>query len=295
MAFDNFDDFYPGKHKNLTPHLGDSKFRLIEGSVLELEKLSRTMEGVTVVFHEAAQAGVQYCINNPMKAHEVNVTGTLNMLLASKETGVKKIVYASSSSVYGKPIKVPLKENHPVAPTNPYGASKLAAEKYCLAFHETYGLPVVCLRYFSVYGPRGRPDQVLYAFASAAADGSRPVVYGDGSQSRDFTYVSDIVSGTILAAMADESDGEVINLGYGADVSILEVARKISRHFESRLEPLFKKGYRGDFPRTLCDYEKAQKILRWTPQVRFDEGLGNFLEWFESARVGGSRRVVEKN
>lgn len=281
VVFDNFDDFYSGKRENVRQHLGNIKFRLIEGSILELGELLAAMEGATVVFHEAAQAGIRYCASNSTKAHEVNVTGTLNVLLAAKQKAVKKVVYASSSSVYGNPIKVPLKENHPVAPTNLYGATKLAAEKYCLAFHETYGLPVVCLRYFSVYGPRGRPDQALYAFASAAAEGSRPTVYGDGSQSRDFTYVSDIVSGTIFAAMADESVGEVFNLGYGKEVSILDVAERISSHFGLKLGPLFKKAYRGDFPRTLCDYEKAQKILRWKPQVRFEDGLGDFLDWFD--------------
>jgi UDP-glucose 4-epimerase len=285
IAYDVFDDFYPGKEANVIPNQSNRHYRLIEGDILDFPRLREAMKGVSIVFHEAAQAGVRYCIENPRKADEVNVRGTMNVLMAARENEVRKIVYASSSSVYGKPIKVPLSEDDPTRPTNPYGVSKLAGENYCISFHETYKTPVACVRYFSVYGPRGRPDQVVSAFARSAVEGKRPTIYGDGRQSRDFTYVADIVSGTILAAMADESIGEVINLGYGKEISILDVAEKVIERLGVDLEPTFKKGYDGDFPRTLCNNDKAEKILRWKPQVGFDEGIEHFLDWFERTRI----------
>ena len=285
IAYDDFDDFYPGKRANVIPNESNRHYRLIEGDILDFPRLRDAMKGVSIVFHEAAQAGVRYCIENPRKADEVNAKGTMNTLVAARENEVRKIVYASSSSVYGKPARVPLSEDDPTRPTNPYGASKLAGENYCLSFNETYGTPVACVRYFSVYGPRGRPDQVVSAFAKSAAEGRRPTIYGDGRQSRDFTYVADIVSGTILAAMADESIGEVINLGYGREISILDVAEKVIERLGVDLQPTFKRGYDGDFPRTLCNNHKAEKILRWKPQVGFDEGVEHFLDWFERTKM----------
>lgn len=283
-VYDNFDDFYTGKEANLNQVKDNPKFALVKGSILDYGRLSAAIKGKKIVFHLAAQAGIRYCIRNPMKANEVNATGTMNVLLASKENEVKKVVNASSSSIYGNPVKVPIGEEHPLYPTSAYGASKLAAEKYCYSFFHTYNLPVTSLRYFSVYGPRGRPDQVLYSFAKNVSEGSAPVIYGDGHQSRDFTYVSDIVSGTVMAAMADGSVGESFNLGFGEEFSIAEAARQVLRHFGSSLSPKFEPAYRGDFQRTLCRNEKARRILSWTPRVGFQEGLDLFLDWYSETR-----------
>ncbi len=282
VIYDNFDDFYTGKEENIRLNLVNSKFRLVKGSILEPEKLSAAMDGVSVVFHLAAQAGVRYCIDNPRKAHEVNVTGTLNVLLAAKKNAVQKVVYASSSSVYGNPIRVPMEEGHPQDPTNLYGATKLAAEKYCLSFQKTYGLKVVCLRYFSVYGPRGRPDQVLASFAKNITQGHPPRIFGDGSQSRDFTFVSDAVSATVMSAMDDQVNGEVINIGYGKDFPINYAAEKIAEYLDKDLQPEFAEAYEGDFPRTICSNSKALRLLRWKPTVSFERGLEAYLDWFTS-------------
>ena len=279
---DSFDDFYPGKEANLHSVLGQPRVRLIRGDVRDSDMLSDAMRDANVVFHLAAQAGVRYCIDNPVKAHEVNVTGTLNVLLAARKQGVRKIVYASSSSTYGKPTKVPLSEDMPPNPTSIYGATKLAGEKYCTAMGETLGLPVTCLRYFSVYGPRGRPDQVVSSFALKVMKGQQPVIYGDGSQSRDFTYVSDVVSATVISAMVEESNGQIINVGYGREVKIVDVARKVLEHFNSRLQIDFRPTYAGDFPRTLCDNSKARRLLSWNPKVDFAHGLEAELDWLES-------------
>lgn len=284
-VLDNFDAFYPGKEQNLADHAGNSKFHLLKGSVLDYELLLKAMEDANLVFHLAAQAGVRYCLDNPRKAHDVNTTGTLNVLLASRKCNPEKIVYASSSSVYGDPNRVPISEEHKTIPTNPYGASKLAAEKYCLSYLLSYGLPVTCLRYFSVYGPRGRPDQVLYSMAEKVVQGQPPVIYGDGRQSRDFTFVSDIVSGTVMAALRDDSVGQVFNLGYGAEFSALEAAGRIIEYFGRHLQPLHKAAYKGDFRRTLCDNRKARQLLGWNPQVSFASGLEEFLDWFSKTKM----------
>ena len=283
-VFDSFDDFYPGKEANLRPFLDRPRFRLVRGDIRDGDRLTDAMRDAKVVFHLAAQAGVRYCIENPVKAHEVNVTGTLNVLLAAKKHGVRKVVYGSSSSIYGRPTRVPLSEDMPPDPTSIYGATKLAAEKYCTAMSQTLGLPVTCLRYFSVYGPRGRPDQVVSSFAMRVMRGEKPVIYGDGSQSRDFTFVSDIVSATVISALVEESSGQVINVGYGKEFRIVDVARWVLEHFNSRVGIDFRPGYAGDFPRTLCDNSKARHLLSWVPKVDFAHGLEEELTWLEKER-----------
>ena len=286
IVLDNFDQFYQGKERNLVERVDDGRFSIVRGSILDTDLLERSMRGVEVVFHLAGQAGVRYCIDHPLKAEEVNTVGTLNVLQAVRKTkSVKKVVAASSSSIYGKPLKPTLSEDHPLNPTNPYGVSKLAAEKYCLAYHETYGTPVTCLRYFSVYGPRGRPDQVIYAFAQQVSQGRPPVIYGDGKQSRDFTFVSDVVSGTLFAAMVEESSGQAFNIGYGREFSIAAIARMVIDYFGADMEPSLVPGYKGDFPRTLCNNTKARNVLRWNPQVSLESGLRQFLDWFTSSQV----------
>jgi UDP-glucose 4-epimerase len=285
VAYDNFDPFYSGKEGNIRHNFTNPRFQLVRGSILDERALAQAMKGVDVVFHLAGQPGVKYCIENPIKAEEVNARGTLEVLQAvRKEKTVEKMVYASSSSIFGVPVKPMLNEDHPQNPTSPYGVSKLAGEKYCLAFHETYGTPVTCLRYFSVYGPRGRPDQVVYSFAKRVMEGLPPVIYGDGRQSRDFTFVSDIVGGTVLAAMADESVGEVFNLGFGKEFPIEAVARKVIASFGADLEPKFEQAYKGDFPKTLCQNNKARTLLRWSPQVDFETGVAEFLDWFKASQ-----------
>lgn len=284
-ALDNFDDFYGGKEKNVESLLADKRFKLVRGSILDLDLLEPLIRDVDAVVHLAAQAGIRYCNDKPYKANEVNATGTLNVVELCHRHGVGKLVYASSSSVFGDPVRIPMDEQHPTNPSSPYGASKLAGEKYCTSFANAYGMDVTCLRYFSVYGPRGRPDQVLYSFAQKAARGEPPVIYGDGSHSRDFTYVSDIVSATILSLYTDSGGGRVLNIGYGKDFKMIDVARKILAHYGARYEPRFVKQYSGDFSRTLCDNELARRTLGWRPEMKFEDGLALFLDWFDESRL----------
>jgi UDP-glucose 4-epimerase len=284
-VLDNFDDFYAGKEGNIEALLSNDRFRLVRGSILDMDLLQSLTKGADAVVHLAAQAGIRYCNEKPLKANEVNATGTLNVILSCHKLGVRKMVYASSSSIFGDPVRVPMDERHPTNPSNPYGASKLAGEKYCISFAKAYGMDITCLRYFSVYGPRGRPDQVLYSFAEKAARGESPIIYGDGSYSRDFTYISDVVSATILSLYSDSDGGRVLNVGYGKDYKIIDIAERITSHYGGQIETRFEKQYSGDFSRTLCDNTLARRTLGWGPEVKLDEGLSLFLNWFDSNRA----------
>ncbi len=289
VAIDNFDEFYLGKERNVDHNLKRENYKLVKGDILNLETLSSAMKGVDVVFHEAAQAGLRHCNKHPVKAHNVNVTGTLNVLTAARQNKVKRVIYASSSSIFGPPQQIPMNEEHPTNPTSPYGATKLAAEKYCIAFNNVYDLSTVCLRYFSVYGPRGRPDQVFYRFAERVSKRENPIIFGDGSQTRDFTYISDVVDANINAAEVDEADGEIFNIGFGYELSINDAAKKVIERLDGSVEPTYQPTYRGDFPRTRADNSRAQKILGWTPRFDIEKGLDRFAEWFKADNNSGKK------
>ena len=284
--FDRFDDFYPRKEANIASSIKNERCTLVRGDILDAGSLSGALKGQDLVFHLAAQAGVRYCNEQPRKANSINVDGTLNVLAAVRENHVGKIVYASSSSIYGDPEYLPLDEKHPTRPNSPYGVSKLAAEQYVRVFSKVYGMNSACVRYFSVYGPRGRPDQVIYAFAQKIAEGKQPVIFGDGKQTRDFTFVSDAVDATILAAEKDVPSGEVFNIGAGSRVTINELVKKVASGMglSKSVKPVYQEKSKGDFPDTEANNEKARRELGWEPKVSFDEGLKLFLEWFSSAK-----------
>jgi len=286
IVYDNFDEFYCGKEKNLEQNLKNSNFKLLKEDILNYLALNSALKGVDIVFHEAAQCGVRYSIDDPEKTHRVNVNGTLNVLMAARRQKVEKVIFTSSSSIFGNPIYTPIDEEHPTNPSSPYGVSKLAAEKYCLSFHEVYDLNVVCLRYFSVYGPRGRPDQVVYAFTSAIHDNKSPIIFGSGDQTRDFTFVSDVVDATIKAAEQENVGGEVFNIGYGKEISINEVFKIIIENLQKKgeIKPKYVNSYKGEFPRTLADNTKARKLLGWKPKVEFEEGVKTFINWFKKTK-----------
>lgn len=243
------------------------------------------MKGIDVVFHEAGQAGVGFSVANPEKSNQVNINGTLNVLTLARKNGVKRVINVSSSSVFGEPRYLPIDESHPTNPTSPYGVSKLAAEHYARVFSRVYGLYTISLRYFSVYGPRGRPDQVIHRFAASLLKGEPPVIDGDGSHSRDFTYVSDIVSGTVAAGESEDLSGEVFNLGFGSRTSISELAEKMIRLTggESRIIPRHVEESKSDFPHTQADNAKARRLLDWRPAVGLDDGLRLFIGWLKGS------------
>lgn len=285
--YDNYDDFYPGKEENARIIQSDAKekktdIEIIKGDIRDQAKLSESIRGCDGVFHLAAQAGIRYCNQDPLKANMVNVNGTINVLLAAKESGVKKTVCASSSSIFGDPRYLPIDEGHPTSPNSPYGVSKLAAEQYCSVFSKIYGMNIVSLRYFSVYGPRGRPDQVIYAFADKIAKGTSPVIFGDGEQTRDFTFISDVVDATLLAMERDVPSGEAFNIGHGSRITINQLVEKVISRMSKKgsVTPKYEEKSKGDFPDTEANNQKAIKLLGWNPRVDVDEGLDAFLEWF---------------
>jgi len=288
-VFDRFDRFYRGKESNLVAASNSPGFRLIEGDILDRDKLDSAMKDVDVVFHEAGQAGVGFSIENPRATNDVNVDGTLNVLWSARKNGVKRLVNASSSSIFGKPDYLPMDESHPAHPTSPYGVSKLAAEQYARVFHKVYGMYVVSLRYFSVYGPRGRPDQVIHRFTEELAQDRPPLISGDGSHTRDFTHVSDVVAATTSAAESEGIGGEVFNIGFGKRTSISELAEKLIALMgrNGKVRPLYVEESKGDFPDTQADNRKAQKLLGWRPKVSLDEGLKDYVEWYTSKEVAG--------
>ncbi len=288
-VFDRFDRFYQGKESNLVTASNSPGFRLIRGDILDRDKLDSAMKDVDVVFHEAGQAGVGFSVEDPRATNDVNVDGTLNVLWSARRNRVKRVVNASSSSIFGIPDYLPIDEAHPVHPTSPYGVSKLAAEQYAKVFHKVYGMYVVSLRYFSVYGPRGRPDQVIHRFTDDLAHNKPPRINGDGSHTRDFTHVSDVVAATVSAGESEDLGGEVFNIGFGKKTSISELAEKLIALMgrSGMVKPLYVEESRGDFPDTQADNRKAQKLLGWRPKVNLDEGLKDYVEKYTSKGVAG--------
>jgi UDP-glucose 4-epimerase len=280
-VLDNFDT---GCRENLA-HLGD-KVEVIEGSVADPDVVAKAVEGIEIVFHQAALASVPRSVNAPLDTNAVCVTGTVNVLDAARKAGVRRVVYAGSSSAYGNDPTPAKSEGIVPVPVSPYAAAKLAAEGYCRAFTATYGLETVTIRYFNVFGPRQDPNSeysaVIPIFVSLMLRGKRPTVYGDGLQSRDFTFVSDIVRGNLLAAAANDVAGKVINVATGKQFTLLDLIAAINKVLGTKIEPIFAESRSGDVRESLADISLARKLLGFEPQVSFDEGLARSIEYYRS-------------
>src|SRR3989344_2911818 len=243
------DDFSTGKKENIEKYL--SKIKLIHGDITDLEVAKSAVSGVDYVLHQAAIPSVPRSIDDPIKTNNANILGTLNMLIAVRDEGVKRFVYAASSSAYGDSPTMPKMESMSVAPKSPYAIQKLAGEQYTRVFNELYALPTVSLRYFNVFGPNQDPDSVYSAviplFIKKILLGEQPVIYGDGSTSRDFTYVDNNVEANLLACeSASNALGQVINIACGYEVSLTELVEKINRILDTKIEPIFEKERKGD-------------------------------------------------
>jgi UDP-glucose 4-epimerase len=282
VCLDNFDPYYSpqAKRKNIEPLIKHPDFELVEGNILDRELLSRLFADVDYVFHNAAQAGVRASVENPLKTHEVNATGTLNLLEAAADSGVRKVINASSSSVYGKVSYLPFDEDHPNVPVSPYGASKLVAEHYCRVFSELHGLETVSLRYFTVFGPRMRPDLAINIFTGKALNNEPIEVFGDGEKTRDFTFIDNIIDANLRAI---ERGSGVYNIGGGERISINELAKRIVAIVGSESKIIYSDSVKGDAEHTWSDVSKARRDIGYEPGIGLDQGLERYVEWYIEA------------
>ncbi|MBI5159756.1 SDR family NAD(P)-dependent oxidoreductase [Candidatus Micrarchaeota archaeon] len=286
VVYDNFSPYYSGKEKNIQKHVdGKNKnFQLVRADILDFEKLCASIKGCDAVVHLAAQPGVRYSLENASEVAKINVDGTVNVLEACVKSTVKKLVFGSSSSVYGDVEKLPAREEYACNPISPYGASKLAGEKFCECYSRMFGLQIPILRFFTVYGPRQRPDMGIHKFVKAVMDGGEITVFGGGKQTRDFTFVSDIVEG-VSSAVDKKVETTPINLGGGNNISVNELVKAIEEACGKKAKIKNVEWQKGDVKDTLASNEKAGKLLVWKPRVKIHDGLKEYVKWrqFSSA------------
>ena len=275
-----FDTFLTGRRENLAD-LPDVE--VVHGDIRDREALRSAMTGVDRVIHQAALPSVARSLRDPVASNESNATGTLNVLLAARDLGIRRVVYASSSSVYGETPTLPKVESMAPNPLSPYAVTKLAGEGYCSVFHRLYGVEAVSLRYFNVFGPYQDPRSeyaaVIPLFITAMSRGERPLVHGDGSQSRDFTYVDNVVQANLRAAEASGVGGEVFNVACGQRYSLLDLIGLLNRILGTRLEPRFGEPRPGDVKHSLADVSKGERLLGYKPTVSLEEGLERTISW----------------
>jgi len=294
VVLDSFDPFYDPdmKRKNLLAASGEGGFRLVEGDIRDvglLEALFRS-ERLDAVIHLAARAGVRPSIQDPATYADVNVTGTIRVLEACRKSGVRRFLFGSSSSVYGDNEKVPFAEDDPVnSPVSPYAATKRAGELISWNYHRLFGMEVACLRFFTVYGPRQRPEMAIRKFARLIAADEEVEQYGDGSSARDYTYVSDVVEGVVRALDRCRAF-HIWNLGGSRTTTLSELVEKIGRGLGTRPRIRRLPAQPGDVERTWADVRRARAELSWEPMVDLNRGLGLFLEWFRDHGVNGEAR-----
>jgi UDP-glucose 4-epimerase len=282
---DNLDPYYDVeiKKKNIELILRNKNCNFINGDILDKDRLEYIVkDNIEFIYHEAAQPGVRASVDNPLKPNEVNVKGTLNILEVARKCDVKRVINASSSSVYGKVEYLPFDEKHPTQPLAPYGVSKLVAEHYCRVYTELYGIPAVSLRYFTVYGPRMRPDLAIPIFTRALIKDESPTIFGNGKQTRDLTYIEDIVSANLMLLETDGADGETLNVGGGKRITVIQLYDHLKRLLESDVDPIYGEEIKGDAKHTLSNVGKAEKLIGYKPTTDIESGLEKFINWFKA-------------
>jgi len=255
-------------------------YTLVEDTITDEQLVDELVADTDVIYHQAAQAGVRTSVEEPAKVNHYNVDGTVNVLEAARKNDVNRVVVASSSSVYGKPEYLPYDEDHPTTPVSPYGVSKLAAEQYTRVYNEIYGLPTVALRYFTVYGPRMRPNMAMTNFISRCLHDEPPVIYGSGEQTRDFTYVEDIRRVNEQLLTDDSADGEIVNIGSTDNIDIRTLAEIIRDEIDLSLDIVYDDARTGDAEHTHADISKATELLGYEPTADIREGLQQFIDWY---------------
>ena len=274
------DSLITGKRRNLDALRGAE---FIEGDLADLAVAQRAVHGMEYVLHQAAIPSVPRSVKDPITSNRANVDASLNVLMAARDGGVKRLVYAGSSSAYGDTDVLPKREDMPTRPLSPYALQKFVVEQYCQMFTRLYGFETVTIRYFNVFGPRQDPGSpysgVISLFATALLDGRQPIIYGDGEQTRDFTYVTNVVDGVLRACDARGASGEVINVATGGRISLNELLRTMNRIVGTNTKAVYQDGRAGDVRDSQADITKARELLGYVPIVDFEEGLRHTLDW----------------
>jgi len=280
------DSLITGKKQNIA-HLSGVEF--IHGDLAELDVARDAVAGIDFVLHQAAIPSVPRSVQDPITSNRANIDASLNVLVAARDAGVKRVVYAGSSSAYGNTPTLPKVETMATAPLSPYALQKLVAEQYCQMFTRLYGLETVTTRYFNVFGPRQDPSSpysgVISLFISALCDGRQPKIYGDGEHTRDFTYVANVVDGVLRACTAPGASGEVINVATAGRISLNELFRTVRDLIGVDVEPVYDAPRAGDVKDSQADIAKAERLLGYTPIVSFEEGLRNTVNWYRGAQM----------
>ncbi|HYT66178.1 MAG TPA: SDR family oxidoreductase [Vicinamibacterales bacterium] len=283
------DSLITGKRSNLA-HL--QRIEFLEGDLADEAFAKRAVEGMEYVLHQAAIPSVPRSVNDPLTTNRANVDATLNVLVASRDAGVKRLVFAGSSSAYGNTPTLPKREDMPSNPLSPYALQKVIGEQYMQMFTRLYGLETVSIRYFNVFGPRQDPSSpysgVISVFATALIENRSPKIHGDGEQTRDFTYVANVVDGVLRACDAEGASGEVINVATGGRISLNELFRTMRELIGATADPTYLEARPGDVRDSQADIAKAKRILGYTPKVSFEEGLRQTVAWYRNATAAGA-------
>ena len=280
------DSFITGKRENLT-HV--SGVELLEGDLADFAVAQRAVAGIDYVLHQAAIPSVPRSVQDPITSNRANIDASVNVLVAARDAGVKRVVYAGSSSAYGNTPTLPKVETMATAPLSPYALQKLVAEQYCQMFTQLYGLETVTIRYFNVFGPRQDPSSpysgVISLFIRALVEGRAPTIYGDGEQTRDFTYVANVVDGVLRACAAPDASGEVINVATGGRISLNELFRVLKGLTGAAVKPIYAETRAGDVRDSQADINKARRLLGYEPTVTLEQGLDKTVSWFRKTQM----------
>lgn len=287
LVLDNFEPYYDLGIKQYNVEAArtaaessDGSYELVRGSVTDENLVSDLVADAEVVYHQAAQAGVRKSVEEPKKVNRYNVDGTIEVLDAARNHDVERVIVASSSSVYGKPEYLPYDEDHSTTPVSPYGVSKLATEQYARVYNEVYGLPTVALRYFTVYGPRMRPNMAMTNFVSRALHGEPLQIYGTGEQTRDFTFVTDVRGVNRQLLNDSRADGEILNVGSTDNIDIVTLAEIVRDEIDPSLEIEYTEPREGDAEHTHADVTAAAELLDYEPTVDIRQGISEFIDWY---------------
>jgi nucleoside-diphosphate-sugar epimerase len=279
------DNFSTGKRENLIFDKAYPSLEIVEGDIRNLSTCQKAVQGMEYVFHQGALPSVQRSVEDPETSNAVNAGGTMNILLAAKDKGVKRVIYASSSSIYGDTPTLPKHEEMPSHPLSPYALQKYIGEQYCRLFYQLYGLETISLRYFNIFGPKQDPNSLYSAvipkFIDALLQGRPPIIFGDGEQSRDFTYIENVVQANVLAMSAEHLHGEAVNIACGERISLNQLFNVLKEILGSELSPIYQEPRKGDVRHSLADIHKGREIIHYEPKVGVKIGLKKTVEFFQ--------------